>query len=65
MQYALNCQITSTKKMNMKIRKAFPILFKIFWKRFLWTLDFGKLRLIVLNMTKIHKTLEKKKPMMC
>ena len=60
MQNALTCQITSTKKMNMKICKTFPMFFKIFWKRFLWTLDFGKLRAIILNMAKIHKPLVKK-----
>ena len=30
MQNALNCQITSTKKRNVKIRKTFPIFLKIF-----------------------------------
>ena len=30
MQNALTCQITSTKKMNMKICKTFPMFFKIF-----------------------------------
>ena len=30
MQNALNCQITGTKKMNMKIYKTFPIFLKIF-----------------------------------
>ena len=28
-QNALNCQITGTKKMNMKIGKTFPIFLKI------------------------------------
>ena len=28
MQNALNCQITNTKKMNVKIQKTFPIFLK-------------------------------------
>ena len=31
-QTALSCQISTTKKMNMKIRKTFPTVFKIFRK---------------------------------
>ena len=60
MQNALNCQITGTKKMNMKICETFPIFLKIFCKKILWTLDFGKLREFILNMAKIHKPLWKK-----
>ena len=30
MQNALNCQITSTNKMNVKIRKTFPTFLKVF-----------------------------------
>ena len=60
MQNALNCQITSTKKMNMKKCKTFPNFSKTFWKKFLWTLDFGKLKGIIFNMAKIHKLLVKK-----
>ena len=60
MQNALNRQITGTKKMNMKICETFPIFLKIFCKKILWTLDFGKLREFILNMAKIHKPLQKK-----
>ena len=57
MQNAWNCQVTGTKKMNIKICKTFPISLKIFWKKIIWTLDFGKLSEFILNMAKIHKPL--------
>ena len=60
MQNALNRKITGTKKMNMKICETCPIFLKIFCKKILWMLDFGKLREIILNMAKIHKPLQKK-----
>ena len=60
MQNALNCQIASTKKINVKISKTFPIFLKIFRKSFLWALDFGKLRAVILNMAKIHKPFMRK-----
>ena len=58
MQNVLNCQVTSKKKMNMKISKAFPIFQRYFEKKI--SVDLGKLRAIVLNMAKIHKALVKK-----
>ena len=61
MQNALICQITGTKKMNMKICKTLPIYLKIFCEKILWTLDFGKLREFILNMAKIQKPLKKKR----
>ena len=60
MQNASTFQIASTNKMNMKIPKTTPMSFKIFWKRFLWTLDFEKLWAIILNMAKMYKQLVKK-----
>ena len=33
MQNALNCQITNTKKMNVKIQKTFPIFLKDILKK--------------------------------
>ena len=57
MQNALNCQITGTKKLNMKICETFPISLKIFCKKILWTIDFLKWRKFILYMAKIHKPL--------
>ena len=46
--------------MNMKICKAYPVFFNIFWKKRIWTLNFEKLRAIILNMVKTHNPLLKK-----
>ena len=44
----------------MKICKAYPVFFNIFWKKRIWTLNFEKLRAIILNMVKTHNPLLKK-----
>ena len=60
MQNALNCQITSTRKIKMKLFKTFTIFLKIFSKKVSLDVDFGKLRKIILDMAKIHQPLVKK-----
>ena len=60
MQNALNCQITSTRKIKMKLFKTFTIFLKIFSKKVSLDVDFGKLREIILDMAKIHQPLVKK-----
>ena len=57
MQNALNCQITNTKTMNVKIQKTFPIFLKYILKKVSLDVNFGKLRAIILNVAKIHKPL--------
>ena len=60
MRNMLNCQITSARKMNAKLCKFFPKFCKIFLERFVWTLDVGKFRTIMLNIAKAHILLAKK-----
>ena len=60
MHNALNCQITSTRKIKMKLFKTFTIFLKIFSKKVSLDVDFGKLREIILDMAKIHQPLVKK-----
>ena len=44
----------------MKLFKTFTIFLKIFSKKVSLDVDFGKLREIILDMTKIHQPLVKK-----
>ena len=48
----LNCQVTSIREMSTKLCNFFPKFCKIFLERFVWTLDVGKFRTIMVNIAK-------------
>ena len=60
MRNVLNCQITSIRKMSAKLCNFFPNFCKIFLERFVWTLDVGKFRTIMLSIAKARILLVKK-----
>ena len=64
MRDLLNCQTTSIKKISANLCIFFPNFCKIFWEQFVWMLDVGKFRTIMLNIAKTHILLVKKKPLM-
>ena len=53
-------RITSIREMSAKLCKFFPNICKTFLERFVWTLDVGKFRTIMLSIAKAHILLVKK-----
>ena len=48
------------RNISSKICKNFPNFSKMVFEKFFWALDIGKLRMVIIYIAKIHKTLVKK-----